>query len=196
MCIIKFVGGDIMTKSRLESITDAILAIIMTIMALEIHTPAAPTLKAFGTILVPLFAFFVSFFGLTNLWLAHHHLFKQVKRISYRTVFLNMALLFWVTLVPVSTSWVADYPQKALPEQFFIIIQLGWFVFIDLLIRSVHYDNPNLDTNLHITNWWTNGLFILFLIFPIPYSGLVLGSLVMIRVPILWIRRERHGELD
>ncbi|PMD67777.1 TMEM175 family protein [Companilactobacillus nuruki] len=185
-----------MTKGRLESFTDAILAIIMTIMALEIHTPSAPTYKAFGTVLIPLFAYFVSFFGLTNLWIAHHHLFKNVKYISYRSVFANMCLLFWVTMVPISTSWVADFPQKALPERFFILVQLGWFIFIDLLIHSIEKDNPQIKDRLHISNWWTNVLFILFLIFPLPYSGLVIGTLVMIRVPILWIQREKDHELD
>ncbi|GEK28766.1 TMEM175 family protein [Furfurilactobacillus siliginis] len=181
-----------MTRSRLESFTDAILAIIMTIMALEIHTPSHPNWTSFSTLFLPLFAYFVSFFGLTNLWMAHHQLIHNVKEVGYRSVFLNMLLLFWVTMVPVSTSWVADYPAKALPEQFFILIQLGWFILLEALIRSVKQEHPaEVDPNLSVISWWAIVLLLFFLIFPLPYSGLVIGVLLILRVLILWIKNGR-----
>lgn len=176
-----------MTKGRLESFTDAILAIIMTIMALEIRTPAHPTWASFSTLLLPLFAYFISFFGLTNLWMAHHQLIHNVQEIGYRSVFLNMVLLFWVTMVPVSTSWVADYPANTLPEQFFILVQLGWFLLLEALIRSVKREHPaEVDPNLSVISWRTIALLLFFLVFPLPYSGLVIGVLLIMRVLILW----------
>lgn len=185
-----------MTKSRLESFNDAILAIIMTIMALEIHTPEEPTLSAFIKILIPLFAFFSSFFGLTNLWIAHHRMLKNAKYISYRSVFINVALLFWVTMVPVSTSWVADFPTKALPQQFFIILQLGWFFLLQALIVSIENDNQQTRSSFSVMSWWTIAVLIFFLFFPIPYSALIISLIIIIRVPILIIFGERKAKKE
>lgn len=159
-------------------------------MALEIHTPEEPTFSAFIKILIPLFAFFSSFFGLVNLWIAHHRMLKNATYISYRSVFINVILLFWVTMVPVATSWVADFPTNTIPQQFFIIIQLGWFFLLQALIISIEKDNKQTKSSFSVMSWWTIATLVLFLFFPIPYSALIISLIIIIRVPILIIYDE------
>ncbi|WDF81742.1 TMEM175 family protein [Lacticaseibacillus pabuli] len=185
-----------MSKSRVESLTDAILAIIMTIMALEIHTPEAATWAAFSKGFIPVFAFFVSFFALTNLWMAHHLFLKNVTKIPYRSVMWNMALLFWVTLMPVATNWVADYPTRPLPERFFILVQLGWYVLLAMFSRSVRRQDPEAGSDSQVSTWVINLLYVGFFIYPLPYSALVVGLVRMAWSPIVWLRMESKGRLN
>ncbi len=185
-----------MSKNRFETFTDAVLAIIMTIMALEIHVPSEPTFQAFTKLLIPLLAYFISFFGLTNLWIAHHRVLKTANKISYRSVFINAILLFWVTMVPVSTAWVADYPTKNFPQQVFIFVQLGWFFFMYILIRSIQKDNQQKTTNF-IFNKATLiniALMIILLVFPVPYWSLFIALIIIITTPILLIREEKNSK--
>lgn len=121
---------------------------------------------------------------------------KHVTKISYRSVYINMALLFWVTLVPVAASWVADFPTKALPKRFFILVQLGWYVLLAWLMVSIHRDNPSVTDRLTMTSWWTNVLYVVCLIWPVPYSGLVIALIVMIRVPFATLRGEAKGRIN
>ncbi|MGL0747552.1 TMEM175 family protein [Secundilactobacillus paracollinoides] len=93
-----------MNKGRLEAFTDAILAIIMTIMVLELHTPEGFTLAAIQNELIPLLAYVISFVGITNLWATHHFIFEPMHKVSYGVFIVNMALLLWVSLVPITTA--------------------------------------------------------------------------------------------
>lgn len=98
-----------MTTNRLEAFSDAVLAIAITIMVLELHAPGEPSLRAlWDETGVPLLAYVLSFVYLGIYWNNHHHVFQLVDRVSGGVLWANLHLLFWLSVVPFTTNWMAE----------------------------------------------------------------------------------------
>jgi uncharacterized membrane protein len=98
-----------MTTNRLEAFSDAVLAIAITIMVLELHAPEEPSLHALWEETgVPLLAYVLSFVYLGIYWNNHHHVFQLVDRVNGGVLWANLHLLFWLSLVPFTTNWMAE----------------------------------------------------------------------------------------
>ena len=98
-----------MTTNRLEAFSDAVLAIAITIMVLELHPPAEPSLSGLWEETgVPLLAYVLSFVYLGIYWNNHHHVFQLVDRVNGTVLWANLHLLFWLSLVPFTTNWMAE----------------------------------------------------------------------------------------
>ena len=96
-----------MQKSRVEAFSDGVLAIIITIMVLELHAPHAGTLEALRPLAIPLLSYVLSFLYVGIYWNNHHHMFHATKRVSGSVLWANLHLLFWLSLFPLSlTGWV------------------------------------------------------------------------------------------
>ena len=97
-----------MNKGRLEAFSDGVLAIIITIMVLEMKVPYDPTFEG----LIPLFPVFVSylisFIYLGIYWNNHHHLLHSIKKVSGTVLWANLHLLFWLSLIPFATGWMGE----------------------------------------------------------------------------------------
>jgi uncharacterized membrane protein len=98
-----------MTTSRLEAFSDAVLAIIITIMVLELEVPPEPTLHALAESATGLLTYLLSFVYLGIYWNNHHHLFQLVDRVRGGVLWPNLHLLFWLSLVPVTTAWMDEH---------------------------------------------------------------------------------------
>jgi len=94
------------TKGRLEAFSDGVLAIIITIMVLELRPPEGETLDALMPLWPKFFAYVLSFIYLGIYWNNHHHLLQAVRTISGSVLWANLHLLFWLSLVPAGTSWI------------------------------------------------------------------------------------------
>jgi uncharacterized membrane protein len=104
-----------MGKSRLEAFSDGVLAIIITIMVLDLHVPHGDTLAVLGG-MVPIFLNYVlSFIYVGIYWNNHHHLLHTVGRVSGGTLWANLHLLFWLSLLPVVTGWMGANPGSTVP---------------------------------------------------------------------------------
>lgn len=170
-------------KGRLEAFTDAILAIIMTIMVLELHTPEGFTLAAIQNELIPLLAYVISFVGITNLWATHHFIFEPMHKVSYGVFIVNMALLLWVSLVPITTAWVATYPTKFIPQLAYIVVIFGWAIFLLLLGHEAHRADEDYPTNI-MAGREMSGMLVIMVIgaiasFFLPYAALTTGVIVI-----------------
>jgi uncharacterized membrane protein len=98
-----------MTTNRLEAFSDAVLAIAITIMVLELHPPAEPSLHGLWEETgVPLLAYVLSFVYLGIYWNNHHHVFQLVDEVDGTVLWANLHLLFWLSLVPFTTNWMAE----------------------------------------------------------------------------------------
>ncbi|MEO8548575.1 MAG: TMEM175 family protein [Kofleriaceae bacterium] len=97
-----------MGKARLEAFSDGVLAIIITIMVLELKVPESPDLEALRPLLPKLIAYALSFIYVGIYWNNHHHLLHTVKKIDGWVMWGNMHLLFWLSLVPFTTGWIGE----------------------------------------------------------------------------------------
>lgn len=97
-----------MKKGRLEAFSDGVLAIIITIMVLEMKAPEETTLRALVPVLPVFLSYVLSFIYVAIYWINHHHLFQATVRISTGVLWANMHLLFWLSLIPFVTSWLGD----------------------------------------------------------------------------------------
>jgi uncharacterized membrane protein len=104
-----------MNKSRLEAFSDGVIAIIITIMVLELKVPHGADLAAISPLL-PVFASYVLSFVYTGIyWNNHHHLLHVARRVTGSIMWANLHLLFWLSLVPFATGWAGENHAAALP---------------------------------------------------------------------------------
>ena len=97
-----------MSKGRLEAFSDGVIAIIITIMVLEMKAPRGVDLDALGPVLPAFLSYVLSFLYVGIYWNNHHHIFHAVQRVSGMTLWANLHLLFWLSLIPFVTSWVGE----------------------------------------------------------------------------------------
>src|SRR5919202_2856654 len=95
-----------MPRSRLEAFSDAVIAIIITIMVLELHPPDSASWSALGDLAPIGLAYLLSFVNLGIYWNNHHHMIFMADRINGRILWANLHLLFWLSLFPFATAWM------------------------------------------------------------------------------------------
>lgn len=99
---------DFMESNRLEAFFDAIIAIIVTVLVLELPQPKAATLSAIWDVRISYFAYFLSFLVCVNLWQYHHKIFRHVEKINNRIIWLNILLMLIISIIPYLTLFVSD----------------------------------------------------------------------------------------
>ena len=95
-----------MTRGRMEAFSDAVIAIIMTIMVLELTGPHEASLAALRPLIPRFMSYLLSFVFLGIYWNNHHHLLQAIKQVDGRVLWANLHLLFWLSLTPFVTGWV------------------------------------------------------------------------------------------
>src|SRR2546430_10719796 len=104
-----------MGKGRLEAFSDGVIAVIITIMVLELKAPHGTDLAALVPLAPALFTYVLSFVFVGIYWNNHHHMLHAAQHIDGRVLWANLHLLFWLSLVPFTTGWVGEYPTAAIP---------------------------------------------------------------------------------
>jgi uncharacterized membrane protein len=121
-----------MTKGRLEAFSDGVLAIVITIMVLELKVPHGSDLHALRPMVPVFFSYVLSFVYVGIYWTNHHHLFHACPEVSGAILWANLGLLFCLSLVPVVTAWVGDHPQAPWPAALYGVVLLlcgaAWWV--------------------------------------------------------------------
>lgn len=135
-----------MHKGRLEAFSDAVIAIILTIMVLELRPPDAATLEALRP-LAPVFASYVlSFVFLAIYWNNHHHMMQSVQHVSGSALWANMLLLFSLSLTPFVTAWLGQSGIVALPVAAYgavlLLAAISYYLLTLALISANGKDSP------------------------------------------------------
>lgn len=104
-----------MSSNRLEAFSDGVIAILITIMVLELRTPEGDTWDALRNVRPVLLAYALSFVYLGIYWSNHHHLFQAVDRVNGKILWANLHLLFWLSLVPFTTRWMGESEAAQVP---------------------------------------------------------------------------------
>jgi uncharacterized membrane protein len=113
------------TKGRMEAFSDGVIAILITIMVLELHTPAGTSWHALGHELPVLLTYLLSFVFLGIYWNNHHHILAATSQVSGAVLWANLHLLFWLSLVPFSTAWMSEHRFPSIPTAFYGIVLLA-----------------------------------------------------------------------
>ena len=132
-----------MTPSRLEAFSDGVLAIIVTIMVLELRPPEEATLDALRPLLPVFLAYALSFQFIAVYWNNHHHLLRATERINGRVMWSNMLLLFWLSLTPFATAWVGEEHTHAWPAATWGAVALLCGASYTVLTFSIIAANPD-----------------------------------------------------
>jgi len=129
-----------MNKARLEAFSDGVIAVIITIMVLELKAPRGDDLDALEQLVPELLTYLVSFVFVGIYWNNHHHLLHTVAHIDGRVLWANMHLLFWLSLVPFTTSWAGRNPTAAVPAALYgcvlLLCGVAWLLLQQLLMKA------------------------------------------------------------
>jgi uncharacterized membrane protein len=113
-----------MNKGRLEAFSDGVLAIIITIMVLELHIPHAGNIGSLLPILPAFLSYILSFIYLGIYWNNHHHMLHTVKKVNGGILWANLHLLFWLSLVPAATAWLGVNHFAETPSALYGLVML------------------------------------------------------------------------
>src|SRR5262245_36106866 len=113
-----------MTTSRLEAFSDGVIAIIITIMVLELRPPHEVTLASLRPLIPILLSYLLSFVFLGIYWNNHHHLLNVAERVNGQVLWANLHLLFWLSLIPFTTAWMGENHFAQWPVALYGIILL------------------------------------------------------------------------
>ncbi|SEW48265.1 Uncharacterized membrane protein [Chryseobacterium wanjuense] len=141
-----------MTKGRLEAFSDGVLAIIITIMVLELKLPEGDTWASLKPILPKFLAYIFSFIYIGIYWNNHHHLFQMVKKVNGGILWANLHLLFWLSLMPVATEWIGETHFAKNPVAAYgigLIMSAVAYTIMENLIIKNEGENSKLKEAIH-----------------------------------------------
>jgi uncharacterized membrane protein len=129
-----------MNKNRLEAFSDGVLAIIITIMVLELHVPDEPTWHGLGAVLPTFLSYLLSFVYVGIYWNNHHHMIHLASRVNGAILWANLHLLFWLSLFPFSTRWMDESGFVQIPVLTYginlLCAAIAYFILEQALIRQ------------------------------------------------------------
>jgi len=126
-----------MGKGRLEAFSDGVIAILITIMVLELKTPQGFDLSALRPMIPVLLAYVLSFVVLGIYWNNHHHMFHATDRINGTILWANLHLLFWLSLIPAVTAWIGETRSAPVPTAAYGAVLLMAGVAYYILTRTI-----------------------------------------------------------
>jgi uncharacterized membrane protein len=153
------------TSARLANFSDAVFAVIITIMVLDLKPPAEPTLRALLPLWPTALSYAVSYLFIAIIWVNHHHLMRFAPHATTQLIWWNFAHLFMVSLVPVATAWIAATRLAAAPvfvyAMVFVFVEIAYLAF-ERVVLSQATDRdfgPRLRRIARIRSYLALGLF-------------------------------------
>jgi len=184
-----------MTTNRLEAFSDGVIAIIVTIMVLELHSPAQPTLAALRKIAPIFLSYALSFMVVAIMWVNHHHLIHAVRSVTARLLWSNLYLLFWMSLVP----FVTDYMGKNYREPMAVALygldlfmcSTGYYLLRMELIRQTRHDPVMLEHHQRINRKGAFAAALYLLSVPLAYVSIYASFFVFVLIPAMYFLPEK-----
>src|SRR6266852_4103693 len=140
-----------MSKGRLEAFSDGVIAILITIMVLELKVPQQAGLAALRPLIPIFFSYALSFVFLGIYWSNHHHLLQATQHVDGRVLWANLHLLFWLSLIPFVTGWMGENEFAAWPVALYgavlLLSAVAFFILVRVLL-AIHGQDSVLATAL------------------------------------------------
>lgn len=186
-----------MNKSRIEAFSDGVLAIIITIMILEIKVPNVNTFESLQPLIPVFISYVLSFIYVGIYWNNHHHLLQATKNVNGKVLWANLLLLFWLSLIPFATSWVGAQHFSAVPMSVYGFILLMCAISYTLLQNKIIKLEGKESVLYQAVQEDKKGkLSLLFYILAIPLAFVSpwISGLFYIVVALIWIVPDRRIE--
>ena len=186
-----------MDKNRMEAFSDGVIAVIITIMVLEMEAPHAATLISLKP-LVPVFISYVlSFVFIGIYWNNHHHLLKAAQKVNGKILWANLHLLFWLSLVPFLTSWMGENNFSTWPVALYGVDLLGSAIAYQVLTRtliSYHGEESSLAKAHGHGLKEMLSIFLYIIAIPLAFYHSFISYTLYIIVAMMWLAPDRRIE--
>ena len=186
-----------MTKGRLEAFSDAVIAIIMTVMVLELAGPHQADLAALRPLIPTFLSYTMSFVFLGIYWNNHHHLLQAIKHVDGRVLWANLHLLFWLSLTPFVTGWMGRNNFAAWPVAVYgmvmVLAAIAYFILTRTLI-ALHGVDSALATALGRDFKGKISVVLYLVAIPLSFVSAWLACGLYVLVTIMWLIPDRRIE--
>jgi uncharacterized membrane protein len=186
-----------MEKNRLEAFSDGVMAIIITIMVLELKVPSGDGLTALQSRLPVFLSYVLSFIYVGIYWNNHHHMLHSTKHVSGGILWANLHLLFWLSLFPVTTAWVGENHAAPVPTAVYGFVLLMAAIAYYILQRTIiaHQGRGSLLAAAIGTDWKGKLSPVLYLAaLPLAFVNSWIASGIYMFVALLWLIPDRRIE--
>ncbi len=184
-----------MTTNRLEAFSDGVIAIIVTIMVLELRAPSQPTLAALWKVAPVFISYGLSFLVVAIMWVNHHHLIHAVHDVTARLLWSNLYLLFWMSLVPFVTDYLGKNYREPLAVALYgldlTLCASAFYLLRMILIRQDHHDSglKEYHASIQRKNVFSGTLY--FLSVPLAYVSVYASFFIFALIPAMYFRPEK-----
>ena len=188
-----------MNKTRLEAFSDGVIAIIITIMVLEMKAPEGTDWLVIKPLIPKFLSYGLSFLFIAIYWVNHHHLLHTVKRVSSSIMWANVNLLFWLSLIPFATAWMGEnhFEKKTVAAYAVLALLCGVaFNILQAVIVKSQKNQKGLQAIIKPTGWKSLGSIILYAA-AIPVALFInpaISGWLFFTVAILWLVPDRNIE--
>jgi uncharacterized membrane protein len=187
-----------MTKSRLEAFSDGVLAIIITIMVLELKIPHDPSLHALIELAPTFTSYLMSFVFVGIYWGNHHHLLHTVHKVNSKIIWGNMGLLFSLSLIPFSTGWMGENHFAQLPVAVYAINLLLSAITFYILQKAImsHYTHSSklIEALKKQEKKGTISLLLYIAAIPCAFFYPAISAILFVITSIMWIIPDKNIE--
>ena len=186
-----------MSRNRMEAFSDGVIAIIITIMVLELRVPIGASLPALRPVTPVFLSYILSFVLLGIYWTNHHHLLQVVERVSGGVLWANLHLLFWLSLVPFATAWMGENHFAAMPVAVYGVVlvfaAIAYFILTRTLLR-IHTPDSTLAIAIGRDFKGKISIVIYLVAISLTFVRSWLGAALYVLVEIIWLVPDRRIE--
>ena len=186
-----------MTTARMEAFSDGVIAIIITVMVLEMRAPRGTDITALRPLIPVFLSYLLSFVFLGIYWSNHHHLLQVAEHVNGSVLWANLHLLFWLSLTPFVTNWMGENQFAAWPVALYGLVMLcaaiAYFILVRTLL-SLHGLESVLATALGRDFKGKISIVIYFVAIPLAFVRSWLACALYVFVAIMWLVPDRRIE--
>jgi uncharacterized membrane protein len=185
------------SKGRLEAFSDGVIAIIITIMVLELRVPHEAGCRALIPVAPVFLSYVLSFVFLGIYWSNHHHLLQVVQHVSGGVLWANLHLLFWLSLIPFATGWMGENKFGAVPAALYGVVLLGAAIAYFMLARallSIHAPDSLLAIALGADFKGKISMVIYLVAIPLAFVRSWMACAIYVLVAVMWLVPDRRIE--
>lgn len=186
-----------MNKSRLEAFSDGVLAVIITVMVLEMKPPHGASVQALRPVVPVFLSYTLSFIYIAIYWNNHHHLLHATQRVNGATLWANLHLLFWLSVVPFTTAWMDENHFQAWPVAVYgmdlLMAGLAYFILTQTLLH-IHGRDSTLAKSIGSDRKGKVSMAVYAAAIPLAFVKTWIAGACYVIVVVMWLIPDRRIE--